>query len=136
MTRAVAWFGPVLAAVLTLAAAGPLRAGDAAPEAARDAGREIRETTDARDARDAHAAREAQCRAWAATAFPSGLEETSCRFEFALPSPFLFVCARGQDRGFDSDLQRAACADFFARSAARARAGYVRPLPGAAPSEG
>lgn len=85
---------------------------------------------------EAHALREAQCRAWSVTAFPSGLDEVSCRFEFALPSPFLFVCARGQDRGYESELQRAACADFFSRAADRARAGYVRPGGGPAPSEG
>jgi hypothetical protein len=112
MKQGLAACGSVLAAALSLAGAAPARSGDA------------------------HAAREAQCRAWAATAFPSGLDEVSCRFEFALPSPFLFVCARGQDRGYDSDLQRAACADFFTRAADRARAGYVRPVPGAAPSEG
>lgn len=71
-------------------------------------------------------ARRATCVGWmVAGAFPSGLEEKACRRDFALPSAFLFKCARAQTQGFESPVHRAACVQFFARASERAEQGYV-----------
>jgi hypothetical protein len=71
-------------------------------------------------------ARRAQCVGWMmAGAYPSGLAETSCQSDFALPSAFLFACARAQRTGFASETQRAACTLFFAEAARDAERGYV-----------
>ncbi|WP_121633607.1 hypothetical protein [Tropicibacter alexandrii] len=70
--------------------------------------------------------RRAQCVGFMmAGGYPSGLVEQGCRRDFALPSAFLFRCARAQTQGFETDLQRRACVAFFAQSAERAQAGYV-----------
>jgi hypothetical protein len=71
-------------------------------------------------------ARRAQCLGWMmAGAYPSGLAEKSCQADFALPSAFLFKCARAQHKGFADDRQRAACTVFFAQAATQAEQGYV-----------
>lgn len=70
--------------------------------------------------------RRAQCMGWLmAGGYPSGLEEKACARDFALPSAFLFKCARAQSLGFASDQQQAACVAFFARAAETAQDGYV-----------
>lgn len=59
--------------------------------------------------------------------FGNGLEERACAKLFDLPSAYHFSCARGVVRGFRSDMDRAACASFFAEQASAAKAAYVRP---------
>ncbi|MEO0774791.1 MAG: hypothetical protein AAFZ04_16605 [Pseudomonadota bacterium] len=70
--------------------------------------------------------RRTQCLGWMMQGYPSGLEETSCTNQFSLPSPFLFKCVRAERRGYDSDLQRNACALFLEEASLRAENGYVR----------
>lgn len=71
-------------------------------------------------------ARRAQCLSWmVAGGYPSGLEEVSCRADFALPSAFLFKCARAQRLGYETELQKSACIGFFVRAARAAEDGYV-----------
>lgn len=75
---------------------------------------------------DDRAARRAQCVGWMmAGAYPNGLVEKSCQADFALPSAFLFTCARAQTQGFADDRQRAACTVYFAQAATQAKRGYV-----------
>lgn len=74
---------------------------------------------------DPYEARRAACTGWMMSAYPSGLHETSCTAEFDLPSPFLFVCARAQRTGFDTETQREACRIMFLKAAEKAAQGYV-----------
>ena len=74
---------------------------------------------------DPYEARRTQCLAWMMSAYPSGLEEGACTAEFALPSPFLFACARAEHLGCSSETQREACRVFFARASESAAGGYV-----------
>ncbi|WP_299966364.1 hypothetical protein [uncultured Roseobacter sp.] len=73
---------------------------------------------------DAEDTRRNICLGWMLGGYPSGLEETACTAQFALPSPFLFKCIRAQRTGYDSDLQRRACTLYLAdvsRQAANSR---------------
>lgn len=70
--------------------------------------------------------RRAQCMNWMVTGYPSGLEETACTAQFALPSPFLFKCARAQKTGFRDLQQRKACKLFFENASLATANGYVR----------
>mgnify|MGYP001824319678 FL=1 len=70
--------------------------------------------------------RRMECMGWMMTGYPSGLEETSCTAQFALPSPFLFKCVRAQRIGFDSDTQKRACQMFFTEASYKTEQGYVR----------
>lgn len=72
------------------------------------------------------AERRAQCVSWMMAGYPSGLEETACSRQFALPSPFMFKCMRAERRGYASETQRRACVLFLTRAAERAEQGYVR----------
>lgn len=60
--------------------------------------------------------------------YDSGLDETYCRGQYDLPSPFHFECARRLRIGFESETQRAACARFLTEAADRAVAGQIRAL--------
>ncbi len=71
-------------------------------------------------------ARRDACLGWMHAGYPSGIDEKSCRSEFALPSAFLFACARGLERGFRDGTDRDACALYFAAESVRMRNGYVR----------
>ena len=70
--------------------------------------------------------RRAQCVDWMMTAYPSGLEEVACNAQFALPSPFLFKCARAQKVGFRDSTERDACQIFLANTARKIGNGYIR----------
>lgn len=77
-------------------------------------------------AADDPAARRTQCVGWMmAGSYPNGLVEKTCQTDFALPSAFMFKCARAQWQGFSDDRQRAACTMFFAAAATQAERGYV-----------
>ena len=77
------------------------------------------------DAADPHTEHRARCIGWMMSDYPSGLEETACAAYFALPSAFLFKCARAQKLGYQDATQRRACALFFARASKQAETGYV-----------
>ena len=66
---------------------------------------------------DGYEARRDTCTSWMMSAYPTGLDETCCKAEFALPSAFLFKCARAQHLGFDTPVQREACRLMFLRAA-------------------
>lgn len=70
--------------------------------------------------------RREQCVGWMMQGYPSGLEEVSCTNQFSLPSPFLFKCVRAERKGYDSELQKNACALFLEEASLRAENGYVR----------
>lgn len=70
--------------------------------------------------------RRAQCVGWMMQGYPSGIEETSCTAQFALPSAFLFKCMRAQRAGYDSETQRNACRIFLEEASLATQNGYVR----------
>lgn len=74
---------------------------------------------------DSYEARRDTCTTWMLTDYPSGLDETWCRAEFALPSAFLIKCSKAQQIGFSSQTQREACRLMFLRAAGETAAGYV-----------
>lgn len=59
------------------------------------------------------------------SAYPTGLDETWCTAEFALPSAFLIKCARARHLGFESTVQREACRLMFLRAAETTADGFV-----------
>lgn len=77
-----------------------------------------------------------RCLDWMDRGYPSGLDEATCRSEFSLPSAYLVKCGRGLTRGFASDRERAACAQFLSDAGARAATGYVIRGDAAAGAEG
>lgn len=70
--------------------------------------------------------RRSQCFGWMVDGYPSGIEETSCTAQFDLPSPFLFKCARAERRGYETALQKKACATYLADASKAAERGVVR----------
>lgn len=77
-------------------------------------------------AADPLADRRVQCLDWMMSGYPSGLEESACNAQFALPSPFLFRCARAQRAGYASLTERRACGDYLARMARDTAQGCMR----------
>lgn len=57
--------------------------------------------------------------------YPSGLDETWCEAEFALPSAFIIKCAQARHLGFTNRAQQEACRIMFLRAADMAANGYV-----------
>lgn len=76
-------------------------------------------------AADNYETRRDTCTSWMLTDYPSGLDETWCRAEFALPSAFLIKCSKAQQVGFTSKTQREACRLMFLRAAGETANGYV-----------
>jgi hypothetical protein len=74
---------------------------------------------------DHYETRRDTCTSWMLTDYPSGLDETWCRAEFALPSAFLIKCSKAQQVGFSSQTQREACRLMFLRAAGETANGYV-----------
>lgn len=74
---------------------------------------------------DAYESRRSTCTQWMMSAYPTGLDETWCTAEFALPSAFLIKCARARHLGFDSPRQKEACRLMFLRAAELAAEGFV-----------
>lgn len=69
--------------------------------------------------------RRAACTDWMMSDYPTGLDESWCTAEFALPSAFLIKCARAQHLGFESPTQQKACRLMFLRAAETAANGFV-----------
>lgn len=82
-------------------------------------------TSSAVTATDAYETRRDTCTNWMLTDYPTGLDETWCRAEFALPSAFLIKCSKAQQVGFTSQTQREACRLMFLRAAGETANGYV-----------
>lgn len=66
---------------------------------------------------DPYEARKAACTTWMMSDYPTGLDESWCTAEFALPSAFLIKCARAKHLGFASAGQKEACRLMFLKAA-------------------